>query len=53
MRISELITRLQEIQKEHGDIETFYNGCYYHGDFDDELFEEVFRYNESGILIIS
>ena len=52
MKISEVINKLQKIQKEHGDIETYYCGDFYHGDFDDELFEEVFRYNETGILII-
>lgn len=52
MRISELITRLQEIKEEHGDIETYYCGDEYHGDMDDDLFEEVFDYNEMGILII-
>lgn len=52
MVISEVIKKLQEIQEKHGDIETYYCGDEYHGDMDDDLFEDVFVYNEMGILII-
>ena len=52
MLISEVIKKLQEIQKEHGDIETYYWSDEYLEDMDDYLFESVFDYNEMGILII-
>ena len=31
---------------------TYYCGDDYHGDMDDDLFEDVFDYNEMGILFI-
>lgn len=52
MKISEVIKKLQEIKGKHGDIEVYYCGDEYHGDMDDDLFEDVFDYNEMGILII-
>ena len=52
MRISELIKKLQEIQNEHGDIETYYCGDEYHGGMDEDLFKDLFEYIEIGQLII-
>ena len=42
MKISEVINKLQEIQDNNGDVEVYYNGICYQGNFDDELFKEVF-----------
>ena len=42
MKISELIKKLQEIQDHNGDVEVYYNGIFYQGNFDDELFKGVF-----------
>ena len=51
MVISELIKKLQEIQDNNGDIEVCYNGSFYQGNFDDELFKEVFMFIDGTLIL--
>ena len=51
MKISELIKKLQEIQDNNGDVEVYYNGRCYRGNFDDELFKGVFMLIDRTLIL--
>lgn len=53
MKISELIKKLQELQKEHGDIEVMaYTDADCHGYYDTFIEDDVCYYKSDNVILI-